>query len=121
MTYPFKINNLKAFSIKQPWASLIIKDIKNRTWGTDNEKWFLVHASKEYDKNTLKTKPNIVEKLKKIKWKNYPTGVILGIIHVKNVESDCDIDKYFWATGPKCWHIDFVYEFDIPQSIQKEH
>ena len=49
MTYPFKINNLKAFSIKQPWASLIIKDIKNRTWGTDNEKWFLVHASKEYD------------------------------------------------------------------------
>ena len=40
--------------------------------------------------------------------------MILGIIHVKNVESDCDIDKYFWATGPKCWHIDFVYEFDKP-------
>lgn len=115
MTYPFKIKDLKALSIKQPWASLIIKDIKdieNRTWGTDTEKWILVHAPKEYDKNTLKTKPNIVEKLKKINWKKYPTGVILGIIHVKNVESDCDIDKYFWATGPKCWHIDFVYEFD---------
>ena len=45
MTYPFKIENLKAFTIKQPWASLIIKDIKdieNRTWGSHNEKWFLI-------------------------------------------------------------------------------
>jgi len=117
MSYPFSIKNLKAFSIKQPWASLIIKDIKdieNRTWGSYNDKWFLLHSSKQYDKNTLKTKQNIVDKLKNIKWKKYPTGVILGIIHVKNVESDCDIDKYFWATGPKCWHIDFVYEFDTP-------
>jgi hypothetical protein len=117
MNYPFNIENLKGFSIKQPWASLIIKnikDIENRTWGADNEKWLLVHSSKEYDKNTLKTKPNIVNKLKNIKWENYPTGKILGIIHVTNVESNCDIDKYFWATGPKCWHIDFAYEFDNP-------
>lgn len=117
MAYPFEIENLKCLSIKQPWASLIIKGIKNienRSWGTDKEKWFLVHATKEYDKNTLENKPKIVNKLKTINWRNFPTRVILGIAHITNVESECDIDKYLWATGPKCWHIDFVYEFNTP-------
>lgn len=114
---PFKIQDLKALSIKQPWASLIVKNIKNienRTWGVDNERWMLVHASKEYDKNTLKTKLNIIKRLETIKWRDYPTGAIIGIVHVKNIEINCDIDKYFWATGPKCWHIDFAYEFNRP-------
>jgi hypothetical protein len=115
MNYPFKIEELKGFSIKQPWASLIVKGIKNienRGWGKDNQKWFLIHSSQSYDKNALITKESIVKKLKTIKWKNYPTGGIIGIAHIKNIESDCDVDKYIWATGPKCWHIDFAYEFD---------
>lgn len=40
---------MKALSIKQPWAWLIIhggKDIENRTWHTKHRGRFLVHASK---------------------------------------------------------------------------
>lgn len=40
---------MKALSIRQPWASLIvlgIKDIENRTWATRERGTILVHASK---------------------------------------------------------------------------
>lgn len=43
---------MKALSIKQPWAWLIvngIKDIENRTWKTKFRGKFLVHASKGVD------------------------------------------------------------------------
>lgn len=41
--------SVKALSIRQPWASLIvlgIKDIENRTWATRQRGTILVHASK---------------------------------------------------------------------------
>jgi len=40
---------MKALSIRQPWASLIVlglKDIENRTWATRQRGTVLVHASK---------------------------------------------------------------------------
>ena len=40
---------MKALSIRQPWASLIVlgfKDIENRTWATRQRGTILVHASK---------------------------------------------------------------------------
>ena len=51
------INNIGALSIKQPWASLIIKGIKNienRKWATKH-KWILIHSSAKFDKNHMKT------------------------------------------------------------------
>jgi len=44
---------VKAISIKQPWAYLIVnghKDIENRTWTTKHRGPLLVHASKQVDK-----------------------------------------------------------------------
>ena len=43
---------MKALSIKQPWAELIvsgIKDIENRTWRTNFRGRVYVHASQKYD------------------------------------------------------------------------
>jgi hypothetical protein len=43
---------VKALSIMQPWAWLIVnglKDIENRKWSTDVRGEFLVHAGKTYD------------------------------------------------------------------------
>ena len=39
---------MKALSIRQPWAWLILhgKDIENRQWPTSFRGWFLIHASK---------------------------------------------------------------------------
>lgn len=47
---------MKAISVKQPWAWLIVhgfKDIENRTWATDFRGEVLIHASKEFDRNAL--------------------------------------------------------------------
>ena len=43
---------MKALSIRQPWAWLIVhghKDIENRTWKTSFRGRFLVHASLKFD------------------------------------------------------------------------
>lgn len=43
---------MKALSIQQPWAWLILnagKDIENRRWNTRYRGIFLVHASKQFD------------------------------------------------------------------------
>jgi hypothetical protein len=44
---------MKALSIRQPWAWLIVngyKDIENRTWNTKFRGLVLIHASKGFDK-----------------------------------------------------------------------
>ncbi len=43
---------MKALSIKQPWAWLIVsghKDIENRAWSTSYRGRVLIHAGKRYD------------------------------------------------------------------------
>lgn len=43
---------IKALSIRQPWAWLIVeghKDVENRTWATSFRGRFFVHASKTFD------------------------------------------------------------------------
>lgn len=48
---------MKALSIKQPWAWAIVtgqKDIENRNWNTKFRGRFLVHASKQFDRNAPK-------------------------------------------------------------------
>ena len=44
--------NIKALSIQQPWAWLIVnghKDVENRSWRTKHRGPFLVHAGKGFD------------------------------------------------------------------------
>lgn len=44
---------MKALSIRQPWAGLIVaglKDIENRDWYTNYRGTVLIHAAKKYDK-----------------------------------------------------------------------
>lgn len=48
---------MKALSILQPWAWLIVtgrKDIENRTWGTGFRGEVLIHAGKTYPKRDFK-------------------------------------------------------------------
>lgn len=48
---------MKALSIQQPWAELIvsgIKDIENRDWKTNFRGEFYVHASKKFDRESFK-------------------------------------------------------------------
>lgn len=47
------MNNLKALSVKQPWAWLLsnnYKDVENRSWRTKLRGEFLIHAGKGFDR-----------------------------------------------------------------------
>lgn len=117
----FKYNNklYKVLSIKQPAASLIAdgyKNIENRTWATKYTGWVLIHSSATFEtKECLdKSKPAIKKILNSIDYKKFPTSAILGAMYITHTESPCDIEKYLWATGPVCWHINKVIKFDTP-------
>ena len=71
---------MKVITIKQPFASLIVENIKKyefRTWKTNYRGKILIHSAKTVDKNAMK------------KFEKYnldcPTGCIIGIAFI----TDC--------------------------------
>lgn len=98
---PLGQNTMKALSLKQPWAELVVsgrKTIEMRKWNTKFRGEFLVHASKNTNK----------EREKEFGFENLPTGCIIGkatIVDVKKYKSqeefEQDADKHF-AKG--WWH-----------------
>lgn len=89
---------MKALSLKQPFAELILqgrKTIEIRKWNTHFRGEFLIHASKTPDK----------ESMKKFGYKELLTGQILGkavlveVIKYKNLDEFLkDKDKHFAST-----------------------
>ena len=86
---------MKALSLKQPWAELIVsgkKTLEIRNWNTKFRGDFLVHASKVPNKGAME----------RLGFKELPTGCIVGrakIIGVKEYPSkeefERDEDKHF--------------------------
>lgn len=75
---------MKALSIQQPWAWLIvngIKDIENRDWRTNFRGDFLVHAGKKFDVQSYSEliKPSFFMKLKLPLALEFHLGGIVGI------------------------------------------
>ena len=75
---------MKALSLKQPWAELILqgrKKIEVRKWNTKFKGEFLIHTSKIFDKKAMK----------KFGFIDLPCGFIVGkakLINVKNYGSN---------------------------------
>ncbi len=72
-------DNMKAITIKQPWATLIINGYKKhefRSWKTKYRGELLIHAGKGIDKKAM----NKVEYLNL----EYPLGKILGKVTLKD-------------------------------------
>ena len=70
---------MKALSLKQPYAELVVsgkKKIELRKWNTKFRGEFLVHASKIPQK----------EAMKEFGFKNLPTGCIVGKASLKDVK-----------------------------------
>ena len=86
---------MKALSLKQPWAELIVqgkKVIETRKWKTNFRGEFYIHASKSYDKDYCE----------ELGIKNPNTGVIIGkaeLVDVKEYKNEDefrkDFDKHF--------------------------
>ena len=122
---------LKAISIKQPYASGILagaKCVENRTWGDASSRqplplprdgsglWLVLHSSAE------KAKPDdpLVARLREAwpgmpAWSDLPTSCLLGCFRVARVvplERLSPADPQ--AVGPWCWVIDEVVPFAAP-------
>lgn len=80
---------MKALSLKQPWAELILqgkKRIELRKWNTKFCGEFLIHASKKPDENAMR----------KFGFKDLSCGFIVGkaeLVNVKKYENDKEFVK----------------------------
>src|SRR3989344_8745008 len=80
---------MKVLSLKQPYAELILqnrKKIELRKWNTNIREEFLIHASKNVDK----------EAMEKFNFKALKTGAILGkavLVEVKKYASKEEFEK----------------------------
>lgn len=89
---------MKALSIKQPWAWLIVngyKDIENRTWKTKFRGEFLVHAGKQIDKIAYDFYSEVILELPDPK--AIELGGIVGKAEIVDVVSE---SKSKWFQGP---------------------
>jgi hypothetical protein len=108
---------MKALSLKQPWAELVLqgkKKIEIRKWNTHFRGEFLLHASKipdqdamkkfgfyqnsEKDKTQIRKKPNNIphKNISTPKVSNLPLGSIVGkavLVEVKNYKNEQDFQK----------------------------
>jgi len=90
---------MKALSLKQPYAELILqgkKTIELRKWNTKFRGQFLIHASKTPDK----------EAMSRFNLKNLPLGCIVGkatLVNVKHYktqeEHKADADKHLASSA----------------------
>jgi hypothetical protein len=123
MNFTYNSHIIKAITIKQPYASLIvngIKDIENRTWKRKMSKdvcknWLFVHAaSKPASKKRLaKSSDEVKEEINKLG--TLENSAIIGMMHIHSIgECKKSVHKNSWASGPNCWYIDAVVPFKIP-------
>lgn len=81
---------MKAITVKQPWASLIIegiKDIENRTWPTKFRGRVLIHAGATIAKNAVDVISMIDGELARKIWfdindKKLPIGAVIGSVEI---------------------------------------
>ena len=80
---------MKALSLKQPFAELILqgrKKIELRKWNTKFRGKFLIHASKQTDKTAME----------KFGFSSLPTDCIVGkarLVDVKKYENEAEFNK----------------------------
>lgn len=86
---------MKAISIKQPWAYLILnqgKDVENRTWKTNVRGRVLIHASQAVDEAAVQAFG--------LEDVYFPTGCVVGSVEIV----DCvESSKSKWFTGQQGW------------------
>lgn len=91
---------MKALSIQQPWAWLIVnghKDIENRDWPTKGRGRFLVHAGKKLDRESLEY---LKEEYPDIRWpESFDLGGIVGMAKIVDCVTESDSEWFFGKFG----------------------
>lgn len=111
---------MKALTIWQPWAGLIIaglKPIENRSWGPKciqiGER-FCIHAGKDQEEVSQFVMDEVTKIALKGVWHN---GAILGTVVfdgvVKDPEQLSDNERK-WFSGPMAWRLKDPVMFKVP-------
>jgi len=90
---------MKALSIMQPWAWLIVnghKDIENRTWGTRYRGELYIHASKKFDEDGYILVKKLFPHIQMPEKKEFKKGGIVGTSYLVDCVTD---DKSEWFSG----------------------
>ena len=77
---------MRALTIRQPWASLIVfgeKDVENRTWTTRHRGSLAIHAGQAVDHDLQAWQLNIAQRIN-----TFPRGAIVGIVDLRDVVRD---------------------------------
>ena len=94
---------MKALSIRQPWAWLIVngyKPVENRTWNTKVRGLILIHASKGFDKAGYAwVRDNFPEIVLPIP-QQFERGGIVGIANLYAVATASNSPWFFGPVGP---------------------
>lgn len=127
---------MKALSLKQPWAWLMvngIKDIENRKWRTNYRGPLLIHASKTWDQEGYKFILNTVEYRQRpfIPAKeDYDFGALIGMVNIVDCVDHHPSKWFFGPYGfvfenPEIWKDPIPYKgqlslFEVPNRLLKD-
>ena len=88
------IKEIRALSVTQPWATVIIskgKNVENRQWNTKLRGYIAIHASQKKDLNGFEY---LLDKYGiKLNIKETPYGSIVGLAEIINVITKKDVTK----------------------------
>ncbi|MBN3832903.1 ASCH domain-containing protein [Burkholderia sp. Ac-20344] len=91
---------MKALSIRQPWAWLIVnghKDIENRTWPTNFRGRVLIHAGVNYPKRDYLDDVDSLARYGDLPAREEMIGGIVGVATITGCVSESDSE---WFNGP---------------------
>lgn len=107
-----EVNNMKALSIKQPWAWLIVngyKDVENRMWATQMKGRIYVHAGKSFDESGYNRVKFNFPQIKMPTPEEFEYGGIVGTVEIVECVTN---HKSPWFEGT------FGYVLKNPQKLK---
>lgn len=97
----------KCITVKQPWASLIMKGVKqieNRSWSTKHRGRLWIHAGLQFDDSWATTlDQDTAEQARRVlDWEFLPHGAVLGFVDLVDVVANApgrfaQSDMYHWV------------------------
>lgn len=98
---------MKALSIQQPWAWLIVngyKPIENRTWNTNFRGPFLIHAGRQVDLDAYRRLPALFPSIKLPPLEALERGGIVGQANLDDClppgsERELSVEQRRWYRG----------------------
>ena len=93
---------MKAISIRQPWAWLIVngyKDIENRSWRTKYRGQVLIHASQGVKKSEYERAKELTDLLGITLPTSFETGGIVGVATITDCVEQSESPWFFGEKG----------------------